>query len=291
MRSISATSKSTAGSRPRKTDARTPREYGNLLIDIHVHTRRHSPCGRGDPEEMVAAALRYGLGALVFTEHHAMWDRQELDELQQQFPAVRLFTGVEISTERSGDLLVIGAEGTSWFTPRMPSEAVVAEAHARGGIVVAAHPYRPGYGSEGLDELDLDAVEVYSLHMHHEAHRRAVALAERRGLRMVATSDAHSPEMVGLYAIRLEQLVESEVALAEAIRAGAYALRADDARVAALNRERAPAWREAQRLIQAGYDDDAVVAAVEGVGYTETRLLRGGMSVGWPTTRVLETTE
>jgi len=98
-----------------------------LRIDIHVHTRRHSACGRSEPEEMVAAAQRYGLDALVFTEHHVVWGRGELAELQRLFPSVRLFTGVEISTESSGDVLVIGAEGTDWFAPRMPAEAVVTE--------------------------------------------------------------------------------------------------------------------------------------------------------------------
>ncbi len=262
-----------------------------MRIDIHVHTRRHSACGRSEPEEMVAAAQRYGLDALVFTEHHVVWGRGELAELQRLFPSVRLFTGVEISTESSGDVLVIGAEGTDWFAPRIPAEAVVTEAHARGGIVIAAHPYRAGYGTEGLDQLPFDAVEVYSLHMHRGAHQRAVALAERRGFRKVATSDAHRLDAVGLYAIRLDAPVASEAALADAILAGAYELYADAPRVAALNRQRASAWREAERLIDDGLDDDAIVAAVEGVGHTEVRMLREGRPLGWPLPDVVDVFE
>jgi predicted metal-dependent phosphoesterase TrpH len=262
-----------------------------LLIDMHVHTRRHSACGRGEPEEMVAAARRYGLDALVFTEHHVMWGTDELAELQREFPSVRLFTGVEISTEASGDLLAIGAEGTDWFEPRMPADVAVKEAHARGGIVIAAHPYRPGYGTEGLHELHLDAIEVYSLHMHIGVHRRAVELATARGLKMVGTSDAHAPDAVGLYAIRLDEPVASERALAEAILAGSYSMAADEDRVRALNRDREPAWREVQDLIRDGLDDRAVVAMVDGVGYTETRLLREGQAVGWPIPASIEVLE
>lgn len=259
-----------------------------LLIDTHVHTRRYSPCGHGEPEEMVAAAIEFGLDAMVITEHHVHWGREELAELQRAFPEVKLFSGVEIATECSGDLLVIGARGRDWFAPRMPAEDVVTEAHARGGIVIAAHPFRPGYPSNGLDTLDLDAIEVYSKHMHRGAHERAMALAKQRGLRMVATSDAHTPDMVGLYALRLERPVFSEEELAQAIRTGAYVMEASPARLEALNEQRQPVWREAARLIGEGLDDADVVAAVKDIGYTETRLLRAGQRVGWPLVAAFE---
>ena len=136
-----------------------------MLIDLHVHTRRYSACGHADPEEMAAAAEAYGLDAMVITEHHVRWSEDELVDLQGAFPRVRLFAGVEITTERSGDLLVIGASGRDWFRPRMPAEDVVAEAHARGGVVIAAHPFRPGYPGYGLDRLDefTDRVDVMIL--------------------------------------------------------------------------------------------------------------------------------
>ena len=258
---------------------------------MHVHTRRHSACGRAEPQEMVAAARRFGLDAIVFTEHHVVWGEEELAELQHEFSSVRLFTGVEISTEASGDLLVIGAEGTDWFAPRMPAEIAVEEAHARGGIVIAAHPYRAGYGTKGLDKLPLDAAEIYSLHMHLGAHQQAVRLASARDLHTVATSDAHAPDAVGLYAIRLDEPAVSERALAEIVLAGMYTLFADENRVEALNRDREPAWREAQRLIGEGLDDGDVVARVDGVGYTEARLLRQGQPMSWPLPASMEVFE
>jgi len=253
-----------------------------LLIDLHVHTSRHSACGRGEPEEMATAAQRFGLDALVFTEHHVRWGREELAELQRAFPRVKLFAGVEITSEEAGDLLVIGAHGRDWFAPRMPAGDVVAEAHARGGIVIAAHPFRPGYPSDRLDQLALDGIEVHSVHMHQEAHERAARLAERCGLRQVSTSDAHSPEMVGLYALRLDRPAASEQELAEMVLAGAYVMEANASRLAALNRERQPAWRRAARLIDEGRNDAEVVAMAGGIGYTETRLLREGQALGWP---------
>jgi len=259
-----------------------------LLIDLHVHTRRYSACGHADPEEMAAAAEANGLDAMVITEHHVRWSEDELVDLQGAFPRVRLFAGVEITTERSGDLLVIGASGRDWFRPRMPAEDVVAEAHARGGVVIAAHPFRPGYPGYGLDRLDLDAIEVHSKHMHYGAHEAAVDLAQRRGLRMVATSDAHTTDMVGLYALRLEAPASSEEELADMIRAGAYSMEADPSRLEALNRERQSLWHEAAAMIRAGADDDEVVARVPGVSYTEARHLRAGQRVGWPEVAAFE---
>ncbi|MEJ1731354.1 PHP-associated domain-containing protein, partial [Escherichia coli] len=70
-------------------------------------------------------------------------------------------------------------------------------------------------------------------------------LAQRRGLRMVATSDAHTTDMVGLYALRLEAPASSEEELADMIRAGAYSMEADPSRLEALNRERQSLWHEA----------------------------------------------
>jgi len=52
-----------------------------LMVDIHVHTRRFSPCSTVDPEQLIDQAVRAGLDGVVVTEHGCQWDQAELDAL------------------------------------------------------------------------------------------------------------------------------------------------------------------------------------------------------------------
>ena len=79
-----------------------------LLIDLHLHTRRHSACSRIDERQLIDRAVRV-LDGLVITEHHYQWTREELDDLAaasaHPLPARRL----RIQFAR-GDILIYGLE-------------------------------------------------------------------------------------------------------------------------------------------------------------------------------------
>jgi predicted metal-dependent phosphoesterase TrpH len=97
-----------------------------MLIDLHVHTPRYSSCARSAPEEMVARAQEVGLDGLVITEHHVVWPADELAALQARFPAVRLFRGVEITTDTGDDFLIYGPPQENLFWPRMRADELLA---------------------------------------------------------------------------------------------------------------------------------------------------------------------
>ena len=54
-----------------------------LIIDLHLHTRRHSACSIIDESRLIDRAVKAGLDGLVITEHHYQWTPEELAALRQ----------------------------------------------------------------------------------------------------------------------------------------------------------------------------------------------------------------
>ncbi len=78
-----------------------------MLIDCHVHTTRYSPCSHLSPYEACKLALSRGLDAIVITEHQIQWKREEIKELQQEFPQLKIYAGMEITLRENIDIIVI----------------------------------------------------------------------------------------------------------------------------------------------------------------------------------------
>jgi len=245
-----------------------------MLVDLHVHSSRYSECGRSAPEEMVAQAIDVGLQGLVFTEHHVVWPKDELGRLQDCFPEIKLFRGVEVTSADGDDYLVYGVTEPGVFTPRMDVGELLNRAHARRGVVVLAHPFRFKQEAPVMpgDEL-VDGVEIGSNNMLNHAHLKAIKLAERWGTLSVMASDAHHVDTLGLYAVRFDHSIADEQALVEALKKREFHRFADVARLAARNDEILAYAPEATRLIALGYKDREVqreipcltLAVIEGI--------------------------
>src|SRR5262249_14451789 len=139
----------------------------SMKFDLHLHTVRHSPDSVMDPQEMCLQAIRLGLDGLVITEHDWLWIEEELDELRGPFPALQLYSGIEVST-RQGHFLVYGVTDPFAVPRGIDVAALCQEVHRQGGAVVAAHPFR--FGQKFLDILerhrpDLDGLELKSSNM------------------------------------------------------------------------------------------------------------------------------
>ncbi|HOV73881.1 MAG TPA: PHP domain-containing protein [Candidatus Hydrogenedentes bacterium] len=197
-----------------------------LLIDLHVHTRRYSPCSYIDPDLLIRQAVRAGLDGLVITEHHYQWTPDELAalvECSHEAPFL-VMAGFEYATAR-GDLLIYGLDAAeaSHFAPGMPPEEAVARVHDRGGVCIAAHPTRAGLGfDERLPNLPIDAIEVRSLNMKEHEQRLAAQLARQAGFRPVAASDAHQLEGVGRYCTDFDTPIQSIADLRNALISGTF---------------------------------------------------------------------
>jgi len=180
---------------------------------------------------MVAEARRLGLDGLCVTEHHVLWDRDEVDELARE-GGIRLFRGNEITTNQ-GDVLVFG------YDVPVPDVALIQELYedvkAAGGLVIAAHPLR-GFKMFGVGQLQLtadqaaqrsifrcvDAVEVRNGTLSDEENGMAEEVAARLGLPGTAGSDAHRLQDLGRWVTVFEHEVRDERELVREIRAGRF---------------------------------------------------------------------
>ncbi|MGI6375792.1 MAG: PHP domain-containing protein [Anaerolineae bacterium] len=252
-----------------------------MRIDLHVHTSRYSSCGHATPEEMAQAALDHGLDGIVLTEHNVTWPLDELAELRAAFPALTILSGIELTSDRGDDYLVLGLPRQDWFAPRLPAEEIVQRSQRLGGVVILAHPYR--YRDdvpEILFTCPVDGIEVASCNMHGGASQGAVRLVQALGAFPVWNSDAHHTRDVGLYANVLPGRIADEVQLAAALAARTARPFADATRISATN----AIWREylpqIRQLIADGVDDPSIRAALsDRVGYSDLYAVRNDLEV------------
>lgn len=254
-----------------------------MFVDLHVHTNRYSPCGRSSPEEMAACARKVGLDVLVLTEHNILWPEDEVAALRERFPGLVILRGVEVLSDAGDDFLVYGVTDPQLFYPRMDGRELVRRAHAAGGVVVLAHPYR--YSDQvpaWLEEDPVDGVEVWSWNILGYAHGRAMELARRLGAFTVAASDAHHVDVLGLYALRLHHPVADETQLAQVLRQRAFQVFTDQPRLRALNREITTNLAEIRALIAQGYPDETIRERIPHLSGTMLSGIRQGLDITRP---------
>jgi predicted metal-dependent phosphoesterase TrpH len=195
-----------------------------LIVDLHCHTAPSSSCAHDPPSAVLRQAREMGLDGLVITEHDLAHTDASLGSCLQELDGLALFRGVELSVEGPGDLfghlVLIG--GTLTEGPITDLKALASFVERERLALILAHPFRWRDGAERYAELlPVHAIEVQSVNVPHgRGCDQARDLAARLGLPMVAGSDAHTRDHVGVFATRLSRGVHSEMELAEEIRAG-----------------------------------------------------------------------
>ncbi len=185
-----------------------------MKFDLHIHSTYSD--GHADVKDIIKAAKRRGLDGIALTDHDTM----------RGIPAARkyirdrrldliLIPGIEVTTSE-GHLLVLGVDEAP--EKKLSPEETIETAHDLGGIADVPHPYHPFRHAIGRIP-DADAVEVYnSKHLFGLANGRAKLEAKRRGMSMVAGSDSHFADTVGLGVTEID--AEDVDGVLEAIRTG-----------------------------------------------------------------------
>lgn len=197
-----------------------------LHIDMHLHTSRYSKCSKMDATCLIRQAVKVGLDGVVITEHHHIWDDEELAALKKDAgePGFLLLAAFEY-TSAKGDLLVYGLESEQEkaFKPGDPPEEVVERIHKAGGVCIAAHPTREGLGfDERIIGMPLEGIEVQSVNLETHEQRLAYNLAKQLGVPPTASSDAHRIEDVGRYATEFYDPIQSMEDLKETLKKGRF---------------------------------------------------------------------
>lgn len=198
----------------------------SVRIDLHVHTRRYSPCSRIDPARLVPQAVKAGLDGLVITEHHYQWSEEELADATHNTapPGFLLLSGLEY-TSTCGDVLIYGLsrEDAARLEPGWSPAEVIREARQRGAACIAAHPTRRENGyDERILNLPLTAIETCSMRLEPHERRLASKIAEAAKLRETAASDAHVLQEVGRYATMFLDPIGTIFELRDALLRGRF---------------------------------------------------------------------
>ncbi len=228
-----------------------------MKVDLHVHTKERSACGVSGEEEMIQAAMAYGLDGLVFTDHHRLAPLDRLEELNRKYAPFRVFGGIEISVTEGEDVLVLGVRDAMLETRDWSYPALFAFVRKRGGFLVLAHPFRYHDGIDIDIETYLpDAIEVHSKNTGACDEPQIRAVLTCLGLLPLYNSDAHAAEHVGVYYNRLARAPRDERELVEILRTGDYTCHGVEERIAELNSEIEERENLIRDMIARGQDRD-----------------------------------
>lgn len=165
--------------------------------DLHVHTSYSGDC-RCPVKDVIRAAKAKGLRGIGITDHNSIQGIKETLRLSGK--NFLIIPGIEVSS-KDGHILGLGINEP--VTAGLPAAETVKLIREQGGIAIAAHPFGLGAKPFAALKAEYDAIEVFNSR-RYIANHIARRFAERRGLPIVAGSDAHSPDEVGLAGIRVE---------------------------------------------------------------------------------------
>ncbi len=199
-------------------------------LDLHIHTNRYSGCSIISPGEVVRYARAAGLDGIALTEHGIRWSDSEINKLLEKSgeKGFVILAGEEVACFSSagrfqGEFLVFGYPKSLGSSRSI--EKVIEFVHGEGGVVIAAHPFKPletGRGYYGCGDavwdLDIDGLEIEHPSYPDSSRELARRVMEARGLCGISCSDAHDLGGIGRFRTVLEVPVTDAASLCEAIR-------------------------------------------------------------------------
>ncbi len=191
-----------------------------MKIDLHVHCRERSACGKATEHEQIAAAMAAGLDALVFTDHIRLIPPERLQALNETYAPFRIFGGTELDVNGE-HLVVLGIQDERLVTEEWSYADLHAYVREQGGFLFLAHPYRyRTHIAVDVDTLPPDAIEVRSCSTPLPAYSRIRELVARLGVHPLCNSDAHITDFIGRYYNLLRDAPMDDHALVTSLRNG-----------------------------------------------------------------------
>jgi predicted metal-dependent phosphoesterase TrpH len=195
-----------------------------MKVELHCHTSRHSACALCSPREIVCELARNGYEAVFLTEHDAVWSPDEIDELQQVFPEIRLFPGLERTVSRLGfaHVLLLGTTDPAYLSIESESH-LLAKARDEGVLSVLAHPFRWEGSSHLLDYgWRPDAIELTTPNHRQELPALSQLASREFGLPLVNSGDVHSFRSLNFAWIDTHQPLREASSIRQVVLEGAY---------------------------------------------------------------------
>ncbi len=211
--------------------------YMGSVLDLHCHTVHGSPDSELSAAQLVEKARQTGLTACCITEHDKMWDKHHTETLSREFN-VSFIRGMEVTTNL-GHMIVYGLD--HYVSGIHDAHALSRTVHARGGLMIVAHPFRklllqlrynanspkaviPTFEEACDFEVFklVDEVEVLNGGTSDLENYFALRVARRLGFHGVSGSDAHSLHGVGRFTTVFYRDVTTVPELVTEVKAGRY---------------------------------------------------------------------
>lgn len=186
-----------------------------MRFDLHIHSN-HSTDSSLSIDDILKQAVNKGLSGIAICDHNttegSLTAKRRAKELN--LPLLVL-PGTEISTT-GGHLIVLGI--TDNIQPNLTPQETIEIAHQKGGVVIAAHPFKiRSIGN--VNGLDVDAIETFNSRCIFGENDRAKEMAEVHGKPQVGGSDSHLLSTIGIGYTEIEAEPDEESVLS-AIREG-----------------------------------------------------------------------
>ena len=193
-----------------------------MKVDLHVHCKERSNCGKSWAEEQIVAAMNSGLDAIVFTDHNRLMPDEHLQTFNEKYAPFRVFGGIEVTVEDE-HVLVLGVnepclETVMWRYPELHRFV-----HERGGFTALAHPFR--YRDTiniDIETSPPDAIEAVSNNTPEVAEERIRWIASYLGIPALCNSDSHICDTIGRHYNIVHRVPIDEMELIHLLRSGEF---------------------------------------------------------------------
>lgn len=192
-------------------------------VDLHVHCKERSNCGRSWAEEQIVAAIDSGLDVIAFTDHDLLMPDEDLRTFNEKYAPFRILGGVEVSVEEDEHVLVLGVnepcmETRIWRYPELDRFV-----HERGGFTALAHPFRYRDTIDiDLEEFPTDAIEVSSTNTPEFVEEKIRAIASYLHIPVLCNSDSHICDTIGKHYNVVHHVPEDEAELIHLLKSGEF---------------------------------------------------------------------
>ncbi len=186
-----------------------------MRFDLHIHSN-HSTDSSLSIDDILKQAVRKGLDGIAVCDHNIVAGSYHAQKRVKELNLPLLvLPGIEVSTAQ-GHLLVLGVREN--IQSKLSPEETIRIAQQKGGLVVAAHPFKiRSIGS--VKGLEIDAVETFNSRCIFGENKRAKEMAQVLGKSEVGGSDSHMLSTIGLGYTEIDAEPDEESVLS-AIRKG-----------------------------------------------------------------------
>ncbi|MDD5473869.1 MAG: CehA/McbA family metallohydrolase [Candidatus Methanoperedens sp.] len=186
-----------------------------MRFDLHIHSNYSSDSSLS-VDEILKQAVNKGLDGIAICDHNTIAGSFQAQKRARELDlSLLVLSGIEVSTT-NGHLLVLGVREN--IPPDLSPQETIRIAHQKGGVVIAAHPFKiRSIGN--VDGLDVDAIETLNSRCIFGENIKAKDMAQVLGKPQVGGSDSHMLSTIGIGYTEIDSDPDEEAVLS-AIREG-----------------------------------------------------------------------